>query len=42
MASLLCGDASPVDLSPFAPARFAPKASRRGRKKQHQDVGEQW
>ena len=43
MAELvLRGESRSVDLKPFDPARFTPKAARRGRKKQGMDVGEQW
>ena len=36
------GEASCVNLKPFAPARFAPKKTGRGRKRGEAPVGEQW
>lgn len=39
---ILDGECTSVDLSPFDPARFTPKATKRGRKQQGVDVGEQW
>ena len=39
---ILDGEASCVDLRPFAPSRFAPTKARRGRKRGETDVGEQW
>uniref|UniRef100_A0A7S2YFH0 FAD dependent oxidoreductase domain-containing protein n=1 Tax=Entomoneis paludosa TaxID=265537 RepID=A0A7S2YFH0_9STRA len=45
MAELIVdGESSTIDLAPFDPCRFTPNLSRgsRGRKRQGQDVGEQW
>ena len=39
---LLDGTAACVDLKAFDPARFAPRASKRGRKQGQTPVGEQW
>ena len=39
---LLDGKAACVDLKAFAPARFAPRESKRGRKQGQTPVGEQW
>ena len=41
---VLDGACSSVNLRPFEPSRFTPKAARggRGRKKKGQSVGEQW
>jgi hypothetical protein len=41
---VLDGECTSVDLKPFDPARFTPAAKRggRGRKRQGNDVGEQW
>lgn len=39
---ILHGRSTSLDLSPFDPSRFAPKAAQRGRKQKGVDVGEQW
>jgi hypothetical protein len=39
---VLEGDCKSVNLKPFDPARFTPKVSKRGRKQQGTNVGEQW
>ena len=39
---LLDGEAACVDLCPFAPGRFVPDKTRRGRARGHAPVGEQW
>lgn len=39
---IIDGEATCVDLRPFAPSRFAPTKARRGRKRGEADVGEQW
>jgi hypothetical protein len=43
MAELVdTGECTCLDLAPFSPSRFTAPSSRRGRKKQGVDVGEQW
>ena len=39
---VLTGEGKSIDLRPFDPARFTETTTRRGRKKQGADVGEQW
>jgi len=39
---VLDGECKSVDLTSFSPTRFTPQATKRGRKKQGLDVGEQW
>jgi hypothetical protein len=42
MAELIVDGESSVDLAPFSPQRFMPRATTRGRKKTGTSVGEQW
>lgn len=42
VAQLILGHAPDVDLAPFSPDRFTPRASKRGRAMGQQRVGEQW
>ena len=43
MAELIMeGSCKSINLKPFDPARFTPKVSQRGRKRQGTNIGEQW